>query len=68
MARVQWGAFALTYGCGVALEHVPTGQDVYFQPGDDSGEFLDRFQAMQDAAPSRPIAAILAALWEEHRP
>lgn len=63
-----WGAFALTHDSGVILTHLPTNCDIYFQPGDDSGEFLDRFQAMQDAAPDRPIAAILANLWEDYKP
>lgn len=65
---IDYGPFRLTYGAGAILEHVPSRCEVYFQPGDDSNTFLDRFQDMQDIAPDRPIPLILAALWEDYRP
>ena len=65
-ATTAWEPWALTYGAGVILAHTQTGDSVYFQPGDDSDIFLERFAAMQDAAPMRPIAAILAALWADY--
>jgi hypothetical protein len=65
---IPYGPFKVTYGVGVVLEHVPSRCEVYFQPGDDSNTFLERFQDMQDAAPNRPIALILATLWEDYRP
>ena len=65
---IPYGPFRVTYGTGVILEHVPSRCEVYFQPGDDSNTFLDRFQEMQDIAPQKPIACILATLWEDYRP
>ena len=65
---ITYGAFALTYGMGVVLEHLPTRCSVYFQPGDDSAAFLDLLEGAQDAAPGLPIATILARLWEDYRP
>ena len=61
-----WGAWKLTYGAGVTFEHIPTGESIFFQAGDDSDTFLERFAHMQDVAPNRPIAAILAALWADY--
>ena len=65
---ITYGAFALTYGVGVVLEHLPTRCSVYFCPGDDSAEFIERLERAMDAAPGLPIATILARLWEDYRP
>lgn len=66
-AQVIWGAFALTYGAGVTLTHLPTGADVYLQPGDDANSFLDEFDKAQNVAPDCPIDEILARLWGEYQ-
>ena len=58
--------FQVHYGIGVTLEHVPTGADIYFQPGDDADTFLDEFEKAQDVAPDCPIDEILARLWEQY--
>ena len=70
MTRYQltYGAFALTYGCGTELARLPTGESVYFQPGDDSDAFRDELEHAQNVAPTRPIADILAELWRAYQP
>lgn len=39
---------------------------IWFAPGDDSADFLDRLEAMQDASPNVPVAELLARLWWDY--
>ena len=62
----DFGPWRLTYGPSITLEHMPTSSSIHFAPGNDSATFLDRFQDMQEKAPQRPIASILAALYQDY--
>jgi len=63
---IKHGPFAITYGAGVVLEHLPTCAEVHFAPGDDSAAFLDEFESAQEAAPMCSPAEILSRLWWQY--
>lgn len=63
---IRFGNFSVDTGTGTKLINHVARKSVYFQPGDDSGDFHDRLEAASDAAPDRNYDEILAELWDDY--
>lgn len=64
--RLIYGDYELAFDAGVVLTKRSINASIYFQPGDDSAQFLEEFEGMQEAQPKREIADILHHLFREY--
>lgn len=66
ITSIRFGDFTLETGVGVTLINHKEGRSVYFQPGDDAGDFHDRLDAMDTAQPDVAYEAHLSAIWSDY--
>lgn len=67
---LRWGDFSIDTDAkvGATLINHKTKQSVYFQPGDDAGQFFDDLENLEIAFSEESYETLLAILWEQYQP
>ena len=63
---LRFGTFNIDFGVGVTLTNRTEGRSIYFQPGDDSGQFCDELEALDQRNPDTDNAIHLAEMWSRY--
>lgn len=63
---LRFGQFDIDFNVGVTLVNRDQGRTLYFQPGDEAGQFCDELEALDLANPDTDYAIHLAGLWHRY--
>ena len=68
MSYISWGQYSIDSHIGVTFTNHRTGDSIFFQPGDEQGDFHDKLEAYEIAYPDKDYVDILALLWDDYEP